>query len=161
MNPIHPPAALLEVEDYPAPDFKIQVANWSIFPVCKQVLFRNSIGDKSIEETFMILPTMGNILNGMSFFKKYSVTFDLTNNIVKFPDITLQLKPEHGQYRIQMIELRTSQNTVIPPDQHLFVPVLAEKHLCTAKGTVEAFPSFDRKIELLVSRALVQISEVI
>ena len=44
----------------------------------------------------MILPSMGNILIGMSFFEKYSVTLDLANNIVKFPEITLQLKPPNG-----------------------------------------------------------------
>ena len=93
-------AALLE--EYPAPDFKVQIANGSIVPVRKQVLLRFFIRGKVFEETFMILPTMGSILIGMSFFKKYSVTLDLTNN----PDITLQLKPERGQYKIQMIEPR-------------------------------------------------------
>ena len=64
----------------------------------------------------MILLSMGNTLIDMSFFKKYSVTLDLANNVVKFPDITLQLKPERGRYKIQKIKLRTSQKTVIPPD---------------------------------------------
>ena len=65
----------------------------------------------------MTLFTIGNILTGMSFFKKNSVILELANNVVMFPDITLQLKPERGRYKIQMIELRTSQKTVIPPDQ--------------------------------------------
>ena len=69
----------------------------------------------------------------MSFFKKYSVTLDLANNVVKFPDITLQLKPECGTYKIQMIELPTTQKTVIHPDHQLIVPVLAEKDLGTIR----------------------------
>ena len=60
------PAALLE--EYPAPDFKVQIANGSIVPVRKQVLLRFFVGGKVVEETFMILPTMGNVLIGMSFF---------------------------------------------------------------------------------------------
>ena len=96
------PAALLE--EYPAANFKVQIANGSIVPVRKQVLLRFFIGGKIFEETFMILPTMGNILIGMSFFKKYSVTLDLANNVIKLPDITLQLKPQRGRYKIQMID---------------------------------------------------------
>ena len=119
------PAALLE--EYPAPDFKVQIANGSIVPVLKQVLLRFFIGSKVFEETFMILSTMGNILIGMSFFKKYSVTPDLANNVVKFLDITLQLKPERGRYKIQMIKLRRTRKTVIQPDHQLIVPVLAER----------------------------------
>ena len=152
------PAALLE--EYPAPDFKVQVAKGSIVPVRKQVLLRFFIGVKIFEETFMILLTMGNILIGMSFFKKYSVTLDLANNVVKLPDITLQLKPERGRYKIQMIELRTTQKTVIQPDHQLIVPVLAERDLGTIQGTVEAFPSCERKTQLLVSPALARITEM-
>ena len=63
----HPAAQL---EEYPAPDFKVQIANGSIVPVRKQVLLRFFIGGKVFEETFMISPTMGNTLIGMSFFKK-------------------------------------------------------------------------------------------
>ena len=118
------PAALLE--EYPAPDFKVQIANGSIVPVRKQVLLRFFIGGKVFQETFMILPTMGNILIEMSFFKKYSVTLDLANNVVKFPDITLQLKPKRGRYKMQMIEIQTTQKTVIQPDHQIIFPVLAE-----------------------------------
>ena len=129
-------------------------------PVRKQVLLRFSIGGKVFEETFMILPTMGNILIGMSFFEKYSVTLDLANNVVKFPDITLQFKPERVRYKIQMIELRTTQKTVIQPDHQLIVPVLAERDLGTIQGTVETFPAFERKTQLLVSPALTQIADM-
>ena len=152
------PAALLE--EYPAPDFKVQIANGSIVPVRKQVLLRFFIGGKVFEEIFMIRPTMGNILIGMSFFKKYSVTLDLANNVVKFPDITLQLKPERERYKIQMIELRTTQKTVIQPDHQIIVPVLAEKDLGTIQGTVETFPASERKTPLLVSHALTQIIDM-
>ena len=92
------PAALLE--EYTAPVFKVQTANGRIVPVRKQALLRFFIGGKVFEGTFLILPTMGNILIGMSFFEKYSETLDLANNVVKFPDITLQLKPDRGRYKI-------------------------------------------------------------
>ena len=108
----------------------------------------------------MILPTMGNILIGMSFFKKYSLTLDHANNVDEFPDITLQLKPERGRYKIPMIELRTSQKTVIPPDHQIIVHVLAERDLGTIQGSMETLSSFERKTQLLVTPALVQITEM-
>ena len=152
----HPAAQL---EEYPAPDFKVQIANGSIVPVRKQVLLRFFIGGKVFEETFMILPTMGNILIGMSFFKKYSVTLDLANNIVRFPEITLQLRPQNGKFKLQMLELRASQKTTIQPRQQVFIPVTSEKDIGQVTGTVEAFPAFERKTELLVSPSMSEIND--
>ena len=108
------PAALLQ--ELPAPEFKVQIANGNIVPVRKQVLLRFFIGGKVFEETFMVLPTMGNVLIGMSFFKKYSVTLDLANNIVKFPDITLQLRSVNGKFKNKLLELKTTQKMVIQPN---------------------------------------------
>ena len=124
------PAALLQ--ELPAPEFKVQIANGNIVPVRKQVLLRFFIGGKIFEETFMVLPTMGNILIGMSFFKKYSVTLNLANNIVKFPDITLQLRSVNGKFKNKLLELKTTQKTVIQPNQQVFVPVVIERDLATS-----------------------------
>ena len=107
----------------------------------------------------MILPTMGNILIGMFFFKKYSVTLHLANNIVLFLEITLQLKPPIGKFKFQMLELRASQKRTISPRQQVFVPVMAEKDIGTVTGTVEAFWAIERKTELLVSPPMSEIRE--
>ena len=128
------PAALLQ--ELPAPEFKVQIANGSIVPVRKQVLLRFFIGGKVFEETFMVLPTMGNVLIGMSFFRKYSVTLDLANNIVKFPDITLQLRSVNGKFKNKLLELKTTQKMVVQPNQQVFVPVVVERDLGDITGTV-------------------------
>ena len=148
-----------QIEIYPAPDFKVQIANGNIVPVRKQVLLRFFIGGKIFEETFMILPTMGNILIGMSFFKKYSVSLDLANNIVRFPEITLQLKPPNGKFRLQMLELRMTQKTTISPGQQIFVHATTDKNIGTVTGTIETFPAFERKTELLVSSSMSEIKD--
>ena len=124
------PAALLE--ELPAPEFKVQIANGNIVPVRKQVLLRFFIGGKIFEETFMVLPTMGNILIGKSFFKKYSVTLDLANNIVKFPDITLQLRPVNGRFKNKLLELKTTQKIVLQPNQQVFAPVVMNVNWVTS-----------------------------
>ena len=152
----HPAAQL---EEYPAPDFKVQIPHRKHCPVREQILLRFFIGGKILKETFMILPTMGNILIGMSFFKKYSVTLDLANNIVRFPEITLQLKPPNGKFKLQMLELRTTQKTTISPGQQIFVLATTDKNIGTKTGTIEAFPAFERKTELLVSPSMSEIKD--
>ena len=107
------PAALLQ--ELPAPEFKVQIANGNIVPVRKQVLLRFFIEGKIFEETFMVLPTMGNILIGMSFFKKYSVTLDLANNIVKFPDITLQFQKQTTRIEDNSEDCDPTQSTSVRP----------------------------------------------
>ena len=75
----------------------------------------------------------------MSFFKKYFVTLDLANNIVKFPDITLQLRSNsvNGKFKNKLLELKTTQKAVIQPNQQVFVPVVLERDLGDITGTVE------------------------
>ena len=152
----HPAAQL---EEHPATDFKFRIANGNIVPVRKQVLLWFFIGGKIFEETFMILSTMGNILIGLSFFKKDSVTLDLAKNIVRFPEITLQLKPPNGKFKLQMLELRTIQKTTISPGQQIFVTATTDKNIGTVTGTIEAFPAFERKTELLVSPSMSEIKD--
>ena len=65
----------------------------------------------------------------MSFFKKDSVTLDLANNIVKFPDITLQLKPQNGKFKCKLIEMATTQKITLQPMQQAFIPVRADADL--------------------------------
>ena len=151
------PAALLQ--ELPAPEFKVQIANGNIVPVRKQVLLRFFIGDKIFEETFMVLPTMGNILIGMSFFKKYSVILDLANNIVKFPDITLQLRSGNGKNKNKLLELKTTQKIVIQPNHQVFALVVIERNLGDITGTVEGLPAFERRSHLLISPALSETQE--
>ena len=86
----HSPAQL---EEYPAPHSKVQICQWEYGTSTKTSPSSVLYWEKSFEETFKNLPTMGYIPIGMSFFKKYSVALDFANNIVRFPEITLQLKP--------------------------------------------------------------------
>ena len=87
----HPEAILQELHP-PPPNFKIQIANGNLVPVRKQVLLRFYTAGKVFEETFLILPTMGTILIGMSFFEKYSVNLDIKNHLVHFPNHMMSMQ---------------------------------------------------------------------
>ena len=78
---------------------------------------------------------------------------------MRFPEITLQIKPPNGKLKLQMLELRTTQKTTISPGQQIFVPATTDKNIGTVTGTKEAFPAFERKTELLVSPSMSEIKD--
>ena len=58
-----------------------------------------------------------------------------------------------------MLELRASQKTTIAPRKQVFIPVVAEWDIVTLTGTVESFPAFERKTELLAFPSLSEMQE--
>ena len=119
----HPEAILQEL---PPPNFKIQIANGNLVPVRKQVLLRFYVAGKVFEETFLILPTMGTILIGMSFFEKYSVNLDIKNHLVHFPNhmMSMQVRQQkNNRFKTGLIDLCSSTRTVIPPLHQVMIQV--------------------------------------
>ena len=85
----HPEAVLDELLP---PNFKVQIANANLVRIRKQVLLRFFIAGKVFEEVFLVLPTMGTILIGMSFFEKYSVNLDIKNHLVHYPNHMMSMQ---------------------------------------------------------------------
>ena len=155
----HPEAILQEL---PPPNFKIQIANGNLVPVRKQVLLRFYVAGKVFEETFLILPTMGTFLIGMSFFEKYSVNLDIKNHLVHFPNhmMSMQVRqPKNNRFKTGLIDLCSSTRTVIPPLHQVMIQVHSDADISLTTGTVEGSPGFMRKTCLLVSPALVDLDE--
>ena len=155
----HPEAIL---QEFPPPNFKIQIANGNLVPVRKQVLLRFYVAGKVFEETFLILPTMGTILIGMSFFEKYSVNLDIKNHLVHFPNhmMSMQVRQQkNNRFKTGLIDLCSSTRTVIPPLHQVMIQVHSDADISLTTGTVEGSPGFMRKTCLLVSPALVDLDE--
>ena len=154
------PEAILQ-ELHP-PNFKIQIANGNLVPVRKQVLLRFHIAGKVFEEKFLILPTMGTILIGMSIFEKYSVNLDIKNHLVHLPNhmMSMQVRQqENNRFKTSLINLCSSNRTVIPLLHQVMIQVHSDADISLATGTVEGSPAFMRKTCLLVSPALVDLDE--
>ena len=153
----HPEAILQKL---PPPNVKIQIANGNLVPVRKQDLLRFYVAGKVFEETFLILPTMGTILIGMSFLEKYSVNLDIKNHLVHFPDhmMSMQVRQQkNNKFKTGLINLCSSNRTVIPPLQQVMIQVHSDADISLTTGTVEGSPAFMRKTCLLVSPALVDL----
>ena len=150
------------LQELPPPNFKIQIANGNLVPVRKQVLLRFYVAGKVFEETFLILPTMGTILIGMSFFEKYSVNLDIKNHLVHFPNhmMSMQVRQQkNNKLKTGLINLCSSYRTVIPPLHQVMIQVHSDADISLTTGTVEGSPAFMRKTCLLVSPALVDLDE--
>ena len=97
---------------------------------------------ENFEKTYNVLPTMGNILVGMSFFRKHSLRLDLKNNFVHFPDLSKQLKPHHWKIRCGVFELKFLLKIVVGPFQQVVLPTIAATKIDTSFGITEATSSF-------------------
>ena len=77
---------------------------------------------------------------GMSFFRKYSVTLDLKNNLVHRPDLSLQFRPHHGKFSCGGFELKALQKVVVGPCEQ--VPTITANDLEKSFQTSEANSGF-------------------
>ena len=105
---------------------------------------------------------MGTVLIGMSFFEKYSVTLDIKNHLVHFPNhmMSVQVRQQtNRKFKTGLIDLCSSQRTVIPPLHQVMIQVHSDADISRTTGTVEGTPAFMRKTCLLVSPALVDLDD--
>ena len=155
----HPEALL---DELPPPNFKVQISNGNLVPIRKQVLLRFFIAGKVFEEVFLVLPTMGTILIGMSFFEKYSVNLDIKNHLVHFPNhmMSMQVRQQtNKKFETGLIDLYSSSRTTIPPHHQVLIEVHSDADISRTTGTVEGTPAFMRKTCLLVSPAVVDLDD--
>ena len=105
----------------------------------------------------MVLPMIGKTLIGMTFLRKYSVTFDIGKCLVHFSYLSLQLEHSIGKYKCKMSDLRGAQKLVQPRFQQIMVPMCTNEDMSTSQDTVEAIRGVIRKTALLVTLAIVNL----
>ena len=155
----HPEAVL---DELPPPNFKVQIANGNLVPIQKQVLLRFFIAGKVFKEVFLVLPTMGTILIGMSFFEEHSVNRDIKDHSVHFPNhmMSMQVRQQtKKKFKTGLIDLYSSSRKTIPPHHQVLIEVHSDADISRTTGTVEGTPAFMRKTCLLVSPAVVDLDD--
>ena len=104
----------------------------------------------------MILPTMGNLLIGLSFFKQYSKALDIRNHLLHFSDVSLQLRKANGKYNCDICEHMAAKKNLLSPYQQFMVPVCNNAKTGTTTGPAEAIPTMTRKEAVLFTPAEVE-----
>ena len=91
------------------------------------VTLKCRMAGKEFEETFMVSSTMGNILIGKSFLRKYSKTLDISKRLVHFPALSLQLKNSNGKYKWNMCKRLETQKLVVARSKKFWLPCARTK----------------------------------
>ena len=103
---------------------------------------------------------MGIVLTGLAFFEVLSVTIDVKNRLLQLPEISIQRGQKSKNKDLNsFIDLQMTQKMVKPPFQQLMLPARCEATYAPTNGAVEATPAFERRDALLVSPALVTLTE--
>ena len=143
----------------PSPECKNQIGNGNIVRIRKEVQLRFLLAGKFFDETFIVSPTVGKILISMCFFKEYSVTIDLTNNLVRFSDLSLQLKSHHGKLGWGTFELKALQKLAVGPLQQTMVPTITAAELDTSFVITEVTTASTRKSDFKVTPAMTEFKD--
>ena len=81
-------------ETGPPPNFQIMVAIVQLEVPIGTVLLELGVADFMLKENFIIMKNLPNPLIGLCFLRKNNAIFDVTQGILTFPYLSMQLKPD-------------------------------------------------------------------
>ena len=136
---------------------KVKLASGQLILVRGQIQLELAIAKNHFKEQFLVLPTTNSIILGNPFFKNNSIELYPRENLMKLPDLTLQLneistqtdKTGKPQYTI-----RTMEKCVIAPNQQTtlkFNLQTKNKRFADVCGIVEPKVSFEEKTGLCIT----------
>ena len=139
---------------------KVKLASGQLIPVRGQIELTFSIAKHSFKEKFLVLPNTNSIILGNPFFKNNSIELYPKENLMKLPDITLQLNeiqpnPTEKQAKPQYT-VRTLEKITIAPNQQttLKCGLISKKIFTDVCGIVEPKLSFEDKTGLCITSSL-------
>ena len=94
LNKIKLPANEAIKETGPPPNFQIMVANGQQEVPIDTVLLEFEVADFILKKNFIIMKTLPNPLIGLCFLRRNNAFFDVTQDILTFPYLSMQLKPD-------------------------------------------------------------------
>ena len=81
-------------ETGPPPNFQIMVANGQLEVPIGTVLLEFEVADFMLKENFIIMKNQPNPLLGLCLLRRNNAIFDVTQGILTFPYLSMQLKPD-------------------------------------------------------------------
>ena len=125
-----------------------------------QIELTFSIAQHSFKETFLVLPSKNSNILGNSFFKNNSIELYPKENLMKLPDITLQLNevqpPPTEKEAKPQYTVRTLEKIAIVPNQETTCKcgLLSKKIFTDVSGLVETKLSFENNTGLCITSFL-------
>ena len=142
-------------ETGPPPNFQIMVANGQLEVPIGTVLLEFEVADFMLEENFIIMKTLPNPLIGLCFLRRNNAIFDVTQGILTFPYLSMQLKPDTQTAIRQATPLFAENTYTLRPGETL---AIASKmpHLMdhNATGLVTPSQQFENHDSIFITASL-------
>ena len=142
-------------ETGPPPNFQIMVANGRLEVPIGTVLLKFEVADFMLRENFIIMKNLPNPLIGLCFLRRNNAIFDVTQGILTFPYLSMQLKPD-TQVTIRQATPLLAENTyTLQPGETLAIasrmPHLMDQD---ATGVVTPSPQFEQHDSFFITSSL-------
>ena len=108
-------------ETGPPPNFQIMVANGQLEVPIGTVLLEFEVADFMLKENFIVMKNLPNPLIGLCFLRRNNAIFDVTQGILTFPYLSMQLRPETQTSIRQATPLFAENTYTLQPGETLAV----------------------------------------
>ena len=139
----------------PPPNFQIMVANGQLEVPIGTVLLEFEVADFMLRENFIIMKNLPNPLIGLCFLRRNNAVFDVTQGILTFPYLSMQLKPDTQVTMRQATPLFAENTYTLQPGETLAI-ASRMPHLLDhdATGIVTPSPQFESHDSIFITSSL-------
>ena len=142
-------------ETGPPPNLQIVVANGQLEVPIGTVLLEFEVADFMLRENFIIMENLPNPLIGLCFLRRNNAIFDVTQGILTFPYLSMQLKPDTQVTIRQLTPLFAESTYTTQPGETLAI-TSRMPHLLDhdATGIVTPSTQFEHHDRIFITSSL-------
>ena len=142
-------------ETGPPPNFQIMVANEQLEVPIGTVLLKFEVTDFMLRENFIIMKNLPNPLIGLCFLRRNNAIFDVTQGVLTFPYLSMQLKPD-TQINLRHATPLLAENTYTLQPGKTLAKASRMPHLLdhNATGVVTPSPQFENHDSIFFTSSL-------
>ena len=108
------------IEEGPAPNFQILVANGQLETPKRTVELKFEVGDIDFHENFIVMEKLTSQVIGLSFLQRNNTILDMRQGVLNVPFFSKQLKTADHKYTSVMEPVHTREDMAIHPnDRHM------------------------------------------
>ena len=128
---------------------RVRMAGGQLVPIEIEATICFKIAAKTFTEIFLVLPTANSMILGNCFYKKHDVQICPKYDLLKFPDVTIQINeiktPSSKRHKKQALRVPVilSKKYVIPPQKTVLLECFTEIDIKNTIGTVVPVPEFE------------------
>ena len=144
-----------ELNEGPAPEFQIMVANGQLEAPLATVEMQFEVGDITFREKFIIMTNLTSLLIGLLFLQGNSTILDMRQGILNFSFFSMQLKKENRTYPNVIEPILNPVETTLQPGKRTTIWVKSQIYTDSeATGILQPSPLLENDEDLIICPAL-------